>query len=83
MRNVWIEVKTESNTCQKVAKELRSFSEIKEADALFGNVDVLVLAKIDDKKSDYLDAVEELIRRIKKTSGVVTTVTRIVKRPEN
>jgi len=83
MRNAWIEVKTEPNTCQKVAKKLRTLPEVKEADALFGNVDVLVLAKIDDKKSDYLDALEELIERIKKVEGVVTTVTRPTKRPKD
>lgn len=82
MRNAWIEVKTKSNTCQRVAKKLRSFPEIVEADALFGNVDVLVLAKIDDKKKDYLDALEELITRIKKVNGVVTTVTRPTKKPK-
>ena len=83
MRNAWIEVKTKSDTCQKVAKKLREFPEIKEADALFGNVDVLALAKIDDEKTDYLDNLEILIGKIKRLSDVVTTVTRPVKRPKN
>lgn len=82
MRNAWIEVKTKSNTCQKVARKLRGLPEIREADALFGDVDVLVLAAIDDEKQDYLDKLEELIGKIKKIPGVVTTVTRPVKKPE-
>lgn len=82
MKNAWIEVKTRSDTCQKVAKELRDFSEVKDADALFGDVDVLVLAKIDDEKGDYLDLLEELIGKIKRLDDVVTTVTRPVKRPK-
>ena len=82
MKNAWIEVKTESNTCQIVAKALRDFPAVKEADALFGDIDVLVLVEIDDEQYDYLDQLEEIITKIKETKGVVTTVTRPVKRPK-
>lgn len=81
MRNAWIEVKTKSSTCQKVAKALRSMPEVSEADALFGNVDVLCLVKINDEAKDYLDELELLIGKIKELDNVVTTVTRPTKRP--
>jgi len=83
MRNAYIEVKTEANSCQKVAAALRNMPGIKDADALFGDVDVMAVAEVSDDSADYLDELEALIESVKELSGVVTTVTRPVKSRED
>ena len=77
LKNLWIEVKTKGNTCKEVAKKIRNLAFIKFADALFGDVDVMVFARI--HPDDYLEEAEELIGKIKSIEGVITTITRLTK----
>ncbi len=60
LKNLWIEVKTKGNTCKEVAKKIRNLAFIKFADALFGDVDVMVFARI--HPDDYLEEGKAQVR---------------------